>query len=90
MRFDFGILKDKELVGVIEYQGLQHFKPMDFSGKRKKEDVLKEFELIKLRDSIKKKWVIENNIPFLELRYDEDNTLQENVINFLVKIGVHK
>ena len=25
-----------------------------------------------------------------EYRYDEDNTLQENVINFLVKIGVHK
>lgn len=51
---------------VIEYNGEQHYKPVNFYGG---EDNLK---IIQLRDQIKKNYCIEHNINFLVIRFDEN------------------
>jgi hypothetical protein len=50
----------------IEYDGEQHFKPMEIWGGEK------EFNLIRIRDSIKTKYCIENNIKLVRIKYDEN------------------
>ena len=69
--FDFGIFnKEGKLIMLIEYQGDIHFKPCSF-GSSNKEEVLLEFEKVKLRDKIKKEYCVANNIKLLEITYWE-------------------
>lgn len=71
--FDFYILKHNLC---IEYDGEQHFKPIDiFGGKTA-------FEELKKRDEIKTNYCIKNNIKLLRIKYNEniENILKENLI----------
>ena len=56
---------------VIECQGEQHFKPINFSG-RGKEYSEKMFEINKERDEIKRKYFYDNNITMLEYTHCKD------------------
>jgi len=68
LAFDFAIFNNDQLYGVIEFDGRHHFEADDFFGGNK------EFEYIKLRDSIKNKYCQDNNIPLLRIPYwDFDN-----------------
>lgn len=72
LRFDFGLLNDKkELVGLIEYQGEQHFKEncRDF-GKLQRE----------ITDKQKVEYCNKNNIPLLVLT--KENNLEKDILNF--------
>lgn len=57
LRFDFAIFKNNQLIGLIEYQGEQHY--------------IKEnpywSETLEQHDKAKKEYCFKNNIPFLEL-----------------------
>lgn len=53
---------------VIEYDGEQHFKPINFGGRSDKES-LDDFHLCKARDEIKDKYCKANNIPLLRIPY---------------------
>lgn len=67
LRFDFAVVDDqKEVKLLIEYNGRQHYEPVEFWGG---EDGL---EIVKLRDKIKQKYADENDIPLISIRYDED------------------
>lgn len=55
----------------IEYQGEQHYRPVDFGGKGKKISK-KQFKLNQERDMKKKNLCVKNKLKLLELRYDED------------------
>lgn len=55
----------------IEYQGEQHFRPVDFGGKGKRVSK-KQFEENKRRDLRKKELCVKNGLTLIELRYDED------------------
>ena len=74
LRFDFYI---PSLNLLIEYDGLQHFKPVDFWGG------VSAFEELKIKDSIKNKWAEDNSILLVRFRYDcfsldiLDNTIKE-------------
>ena len=83
--FDFAIFKNNKLTGLIEYQGAQHYFPVRFAG-MSIEKATKNFETLKIRDEIKRKYCNSNNIPFLELKYDEDNKLEENLKIFLKQL----
>lgn len=61
--FDFYL---PELNTCIEYDGIQHFKPMEIWGGEK------EFELIKLRDNIKNKYCLENNLTLIRVSKNDD------------------
>lgn len=60
-----------ELNIAIEYQGEQHFRPVNFSGKGE-DFAIEQFELNQKRDEIKKKKCFENNCVLLEMRFDDD------------------
>ena len=63
LRFDFYIPKDNIC---IEYQGKQHYEPIDHFGGLDKFN-----ELIK-RDKIKKEYCENNNILLIIIKYDDD------------------
>jgi hypothetical protein len=61
--YDFYLLKHNML---IEYNGLQHYKPVAFFGGEKG------FEYLKQRDEIKKQYCLDNNINLLILSYNDN------------------
>ena len=59
--FDFYIPSENLL---IEFDGIQHFRPiLAFGGKEY-------FDIIKLHDQVKNKYVVKNNINLLRIKYD--------------------
>jgi len=62
---------------IIECQGEQHFKPINFGGKDEK-TLKKQYELIQIRDSIKRKYCEENGIYLIEYTHVEND--KENLI----------
>lgn len=74
--FDFYI---PEYNILIEYNGIQHYKPIGLFGGE---------EHLKYRqnnDNIKKNYCKENNIPLLIIRYD-DKDIEKTIKDFIAKI----
>ncbi|MDY4494981.1 MAG: hypothetical protein SPE24_08905 [Erysipelotrichaceae bacterium] len=72
LRFDFYL---PDINVVIEYDGKQHFEPIQFSINQNAEDVYKK---TKVRDKIKDEYCIKNKIKLIRIKYtdlDIDNTL---------------
>ena len=63
LRFDFGIFEDNKLKCLIEYNGKQHYKPVEYFGGQE------EFELQKKRDKIKKDFCKKNDIKLYIIPY---------------------
>lgn len=61
--FDFYLC---DLNVCIEYDGIQHFQPIDYFGGEE------EFAKLNLRDKIKTDYCLSNNIPLLRIGYNED------------------
>lgn len=81
LRFD---AYDKEHNIAFEFQGGQHYFPVDFAGKGE-EWAIKQLKINKYRDEIKRKYCKENNIQLIEIPYWEyDNgTMKEYIIEQL-------
>ena len=80
LRFDFYLT---ELNILIEVQGIQHFEPVErFRGQKGFEDRQK-------RDQIKRDWCKENNVPLIEIRYDENinEVLEDKLLGTLLVLG---
>ena len=61
-----------------EYDGLGHFEPINFGGKRE-EEVIEIFKEGQIRDQIKNKYCKDNNITLIRIPYwDFDNI--ENIL----------
>ena len=73
LRFDF-YLPEYNLC--VEYNGIQHYIPIDFFGG------IKTFNINKARFEIKKKFCKENNIDLLVIKYDEN--IIEKLTNSLI------
>ena len=76
MYFDFVVCDGKTIKYAIEYDGEQHFKPVDFFGG---EDGFKE---TKRRDKIKNEYCMEKKIPLLRIPYTEFHNIKEIVSDF--------
>lgn len=78
LRFDFAIFnKNKDLKGLIEFQGQQHYFPIEHFGGEAK------FEENQYYDSLKRDYCRQKSIPLLEISY---NTLSiEQEINSFLK-----
>lgn len=63
LRFDFAVFNNNKLLYLIEYDGKQHFEPIDWFGGI---ESLKETQV---RDAIKNKYCEEHNIPILRVPY---------------------
>ena len=76
-RYDFIILNNnQEPVRLIEFDGQQHFEPIDYFGGQKY------FEKIKANDSIKNIYAKTHNIPLIRIPYTKiDQISYENLFN---------
>lgn len=78
--FDFAIFKHDKLVCLIEYDGEQHFEPINFNG-IDEERSLNAFNKCKLNDSIKDEYCKENNINLIRIPYFEFDNIESIIIN---------
>ena len=76
LRFDFYLNKYNTL---IEFDGQQHFRPVDFFNGEEG------FRLTQLRDNIKNEYCKNNNIPLLRISYKEINNIENILNNFIDK-----
>ena len=67
----------------IEFDGRQHYEPMEFFGG------LKSYEILKVNDKIKNDYCEDNYINLIRIRYDEFDSLHqilwENLKTFIKK-----
>ena len=79
LRFDFCVFDDNgDIDFLIEYQGIQHYEPIDFAGKGE-EWANEMFKSNQRRDKIKRDYCVENNIPLIEIPYWEIKNI-ENIL----------
>ena len=65
---------------VIEFNGIQHYKPIDlFDGEKGFKNTIK-------RDAIKKKFCMDNGIRFSVIKYDEDPKKRMDEILSTIKV----
>lgn len=79
LRFDFALKNNKgEVFYLIEFDGMQHFKPIEYFGG------VNNFNEQIIRDSIKNKFCKENNIPLLRLSYKQElKEIEKLIINII-------
>lgn len=79
LKFDFKLFIGDNII-LIEFDGVQHFRPIErFGG-------LEYFQIRKERDEIKNKYCKDNNIPLYRLTYlDFDNHELENKLEKIIK-----
>lgn len=72
LRFDFAIFNsDSELKALVEYDGKQHFQPIDYYGGEET------FIGIVARDNLKNNYCLENNIPLIRIPYTSYFEIEE-------------
>ena len=74
LKFDFAIFNNNKLIGLIEYQGIQHFQPVNFFGGQEG------FEQQQIRDIKKKEYCQNHNIKLYYINYNEDTLDRMEVI----------
>lgn len=80
--FDFAIFKDNKLLGLIEYDGQQHFEAVELWGGEE------QLKLQRERDERKNKWCEENNIRLIRIPYTEyDNLTLEYLLSFFPELS---
>lgn len=78
LKFDFAIFdKNNNLIYLIEYDGIQHFEPVEHFGGEEN------FEITKLRDNIKNEYCKKNNIPLLRIPYWDYDNIEQILNNFI-------
>lgn len=76
LSFDFYL---PELNTCIEFDGIQHFKPIrEFGGK-------KEFKTIQERDKCKNEWCDKNQVNLIRIRYDQIDKVKSILEDKLIK-----
>jgi hypothetical protein len=79
LRFDFALLDSNNIpYYLIEYNGKQHYEPIDFFGGEE------QLKINQTRDNIKKEYCNKTNIPLLELKYDLSvDEIKEKLTNII-------
>ena len=86
--FDFAILdKNNNPILMIEYDGEQHYRPVNFGGISDKE-AKENLRLTKKRDKIKTDYCKNNNIPLLRIPYWDFDKIEKILDSELKKYGL--
>ena len=72
---------------LIEYDGEQHYYPVNFGGITDKQ-AQTNFQITQLHDNIKNAFCTANNIPLIRIPYWEKNNLEEFVKNKLLELNI--
>lgn len=84
--FDFAIFNNNRLIGLCEYQGIQHYKPVDFAGKGK-EWADNQFKRNQKSDNTKRTYCKSQNIPLLEIPYWEYKNIENILLDFIKEVA---
>ncbi len=79
LRFDFVIFKNNKINLLIEYDGKQHYKPINFGG-ISDDEALINYKRTKKYDNIKNQYCLKNNIPLLRIPYWDFHNI-ENILD---------
>jgi len=79
LMFDFGLLAGSELSSLIEYDGIQHYKPI---GKGNL-DAVAAFVKLQEHDSRKNNWCSQHSIPLLRISYTDFENVDTIVSDFI-------
>ena len=66
LRFDFAVFKNQSLYCLIEYNGKQHYEPIEYFGGEES------FKKQQKNDNLKKEYCQKNNIPLYIINYKQD------------------
>ena len=78
LHFDFALLKNDKPYYLIEYNGKQHYEPIEFFGGEG------QFKINQIRDNIKREYSRNYNIPLLELKYDlSTDEIKQQITNII-------
>lgn len=83
LRFDSCIMIDNKIL-LVEYDGPQHFMPVDYFGG---EEELKE---TRIRDQIKNEYCKKNEIPLLRISYKQISESEQLINDFITKNTIKK
>jgi formylmethanofuran dehydrogenase subunit E len=86
LRFDFILYENDKIIGAIEYNGKQHYEPVQWSYHMNEDDIALSFKENKNRDIIKIKYCSENNIPLLSIKYSDQNNMNIIIEKFISEI----
>lgn len=84
LKFDFAIFKDDKILGFIEYNGKQHYEPIEYFGG--KEEYKKRCE----HDRMKIEYCMNNDYTILHIPYASipEYSPRNLIINFLTNLGL--
>lgn len=81
MIFDFMIMKENNIIALIEYDGEQHYRPVEYFGGENK------FKIQQIRDERKDIYCKENNIVLIRIPYyDYEKINDEYILNKLKSV----
>ena len=81
LRFDFAIFDNNQLMYLIEYDGKQHFEPIEWFGGETG------FEETKIRDNLKNTYCKENHISLLRFPYTlSDEEIKQNIYEYHLSV----
>lgn len=83
LKFDFAIENSGIIEYLIEFDGQQHFKPVDFAGKGM-QWAIEQFKNTQRRDKIKNQYCIDNNILLIRIPYWEFKNIEEKLSSVLI------
>lgn len=84
--FDFYLVEYNVL---IEYDGQQHYRPVNFGG-ISDEEAFNNFKTTQLHDSIKTTYCIKNNIPLLRIPYWESSNIETIILDYIIGVSQNK
>lgn len=79
LRFDFALIKNNKVICLVEYQGIQHYEPVDIFGG---EEI---FLIQQEKDCIKRQYANNNKIPLIEIPYHIEN-IEKFLIDEITKL----
>jgi hypothetical protein len=83
--FDFALVERDVVVGLIEYQGEQHYKPMRFAGLSDFKGTQR-LEVLRTRDATKVRYAAAEGIPLLIIPYWNFCKIESLITTFLRQI----
>lgn len=87
LSFDFFIEFNNDISCVIEFQGDHHYRPIKRGSSMTDLEAQNTFEIIKIRDEIKRRWCEEHKTPLLIIPYWEFKNIKSVITKFIKEIS---
>jgi hypothetical protein len=81
LRYDFVVFHKEDLL-LIEFDGMQHFKPVKWQNNESDEKIQQRYEMIRCHDRRKNKYANKHEYPLLRIKYSDVNKSKELIEEF--------